>query len=404
MNGLTVVTVVLVAAGQANGNFPKFREREIDPHVGNVCYAVTLADVNGDRRPDIVAVTETSVVWFENPSWRKRTIIENQTEKDNVCIAPYDVDGDGQIDFALGASWQPTNTQSGGTIQWLSRGKSLDENWTVHPIGSEPTVHRMRWGDVLGIGRAQLVVSPLQGRGTKGPEWSDGNGVRLLAFSIPKDISKDPWPMQVIDNSLHCMHNHWICDFSGSGRLGVLTASWEGVHWFDRASDGWSKTRLGSGNESSMPFKGSSEIKPGIVRGNVGYMATIEPWHGHQVVVYTPSAPGSAQALWTRHVIDDTLKWGHAVWTADLDGDGVDELIIGQRDPGPGLIAGPGVFVYRASDATASQWEKVVIDNGGVAVEDLVAGDLNGDGQIDIVAGGRATHNIRLYENLGTKP
>ena len=33
-----------------------------------------------------------------------------------------------------------------------------------------------------------------------------------------------------------------------------------------------------------------------------------------------------------QQVIDDKLKWGHAVWWADLDGDGGDELVIGVRD------------------------------------------------------------------------
>ena len=40
---------------------------------------------------------------------------------------------------------------------------------------------------------------------------------------------------------------------------------------------------------------------------------------------------------------------------------------------------------------------------GQVAVEDITAGDLNGDGRIDIVAVGRQTHNIRIYWNEGTK-
>jgi hypothetical protein len=403
VNMLFVASAILcgVAAGEPDQPFPKFRATEIDPHVGNVCYAVTLADVNGDRKPDIVAVTEDKVVWFENPSWQKRVIIADQTERDNVCIAPYDIDGDGQIDFALGASWQPANTQSGGTIQWLRRGKSLDEKWSVFPISSEPTVHRIRWGDITGSGRAQLVVSPLHGKGTKGPNWGEGNGTRLLAFSIPADPTTTSWPVEVIDDSLHCMHNHWICDFRGAGRMGVLTGSWEGVHWFERGDKNWSKVQLASGNQESTPFKGSSEIKPGRVRGQFRFLATIEPWHGHQVVVYTPPDVGSAKSLWTRRVIDGQLKWGHAVWTADLDGDGVDELVIGQRDPGTGPIAGPGVFVYRARNDSAAEWEKIVIDNGGVAVEDLVAGDLNGDGRIDIVAGGRMTHNIKIYENLG---
>ena len=41
------------------------------------------------------------------------------------------------------------------------------------------------------------------------------------------------------------------------------------------------------------------------------------------------------------------------------------------------------------------------LDDGGIAVEDLTAGDLFGTGRIDIVAVGRATHNVRIYRNAG---
>src|SRR5690606_23921061 len=87
----------------ANGaDKPQFEEVVIDPEVCNrACYAVALADVDGDGRDDIVAVTEDQVLWYQNPDWRKRVIIDRQTEPDNVCIAPYDIDGDGKVDFAL---------------------------------------------------------------------------------------------------------------------------------------------------------------------------------------------------------------------------------------------------------------------------------------------------------------
>ncbi len=67
-------------------NFPTFREQVIDPHCGEICYAVTLADVDGDERQDIVAVTENRVLWYQAPDWKKWVIIEDQTTRDNVCI------------------------------------------------------------------------------------------------------------------------------------------------------------------------------------------------------------------------------------------------------------------------------------------------------------------------------
>src|SRR5207248_5721813 len=119
--------------------------------------------------------------------------------------------------------------------------------------------------------------------------------------------------------------------------------------------------------------------------------------------VYTP--PKAGDGLWDRHVLDTTLAEGHGVWLADLDGDGTDDIVIGSRGGAP--HQGRGVFVFtmtspsgNASDAT---WARHVIDDTDMAAEDLAAADLNGDGKIDIVAGGRATHNVKIYWNEGAE-
>jgi hypothetical protein len=131
-------------------------------------------------------------------------------------------------------------------------------------------------------------------------------------------------------------------------------------------------------------------------------IATVEPWHGHQIVTYTP--PTKKGELWQRQVIDDRLKWGHAVSFADLDGDGSEELIIGVRDD-LSMVAGErrGVRIYKALDGQGLKWQRHIVDNGGVAVEDLAVADLDGDGRPDIVAVGRQTGNARIYWNLGVK-
>src|SRR5262249_36155712 len=139
---LALALALVVPAGPASAaDFPAFRTQEIDPHVGNVCYAVTTADVDGDGRLDVVAVAEDAVVWYANPTWKKPVLIKDATQRDNVCLQPNDIDGDGKVDFALGASWQPTNTKAGGTLQWIRRTAEGDAPWQVLPIGSEPTLH-----------------------------------------------------------------------------------------------------------------------------------------------------------------------------------------------------------------------------------------------------------------------
>jgi hypothetical protein len=400
---MALVFTALAWGPAAAAEFPAFRMQELDPNVGKVCYAVTTADVNGDGKLDVVAVTEEAVVWFANPGWQKHTIIQGVTERDNVCIQPHDIDGDGKVDFALGASWQPVNTKTGGTLQWLRRsGDDVDKAWQVSPIGAEPTLHRIRWGNVLGNGKKQLIVAPLQGRGTRPPNWGDGSGVRVLVYSVPDDPVRDSWPFEVATDSLHTTHNLQAIDFDGDGKDEVVVAAWEGVFLLDRDSSGrWTTTKLGAGNQEAKPNKGSSEVKVGRLADGRRYIATIEPWHGFQVVVYTP--PASGQGLWDRQVVDEPVQWGHAVWCADLDGDGDEELIIGQRDKSTDAKRepkGPGVFVYDpAPGSTPLRFTRHVIEDGGVGCEDALAADLDGDGRPEIIAGGRSTHNVRIYWN-----
>jgi hypothetical protein len=383
--------------------FPRFRVQEVETKLG-VGYAVLLTDVNGDGKPDIVVVDQTRVVWYENPTWKRRTITEGTTRPDNVCIAAHDIDGDGKVDFALGADWKGLNSRAEGNLYWLSRGKTLDDPWQVHPIGAETSVHRMRFVDIDGSGKPRLVVAPLLGRNsTAGNNWMDVP-VRVLAFKIPKNPARDRWVPEILNQTLHVMHNFWPVPSPRRKGMDLLTASYEGVNLLTPDASGkWKLAAVGKGNQDKPGGnRGSSEVKQGTLKGGRKFIATIEPWHGHQVVVYTP--PEDPGSRWERHVVDDKLRWGHAVRCADLDGDGGDELIVGVRDD---LSGRPGerrgVRVYKALDARGAKWARHVIEGGGVAVEDLIAGDLNGDGRIDIVAVGRQTHNLRIYWNEGGK-
>src|SRR5262249_31767781 len=162
-----------------------------------------------------------------------------------------------------------------------------------------------------------------------------------------------------------------------------------------------SRRQLGVGDQKNPKGKrGSSEIKQGKLKSGRKVIATIEPWHGDAVVVYTE--PDDPKGLWDRHVIDAKLRWGHAVSFADLDGDGGDELIIGVRDD---LSQQPGerrgVRIYKALDDRGTRWARHIVEGGGVATEDLAVADLDGDGRPDIVAVGRQTGNARIYWNRG---
>ncbi len=391
------------AAAAADPVAPRFRAEEIEKELG-VGYAVLPADLNDDGKTDLVVVDQKRVLWYENPTWKRRAIAEGQTRPDNVCIAAHDLDGDGRLDLVVGSGWGNLSSTAEGPLQWLKRGKTLDDPWTVHPIGGEPSVHRIRFADLDGDGRPELLVAPLLGhKSTRQNNYMDAP-VRLLAFQVPKDPARDRWAPQVLDETLHVMHNFWPVPAASGKGSDVLTASYEGVNLLTHAGGKWERKHIGEGNQANPKGnRGASEIKRGTLKGGNQFIATIEPWHGDQVVVYVPPAD-AGQKLWDRHVIDEKLKWGHAVWCADLDGDGGEELIIGVRDD---LSQKPGerrgVRVYKATDDKGTKWARDIVEDGGVAVEDLAAADLNGDGRIDLVATGRQTKNVRIYWNEGKK-
>lgn len=396
---VAVASFIALLAPPAAAAIPNFKTDEIDKSL-SIGYAVNLVDLNADGKLDIVVVDKDRVIWFENPTWKMRTIMSGQKALDNVCMDAHDIDGDGKVDLALGAGWKPGNTKQPSTLQWYRRGKTLDEPWEEHRINyDEPTLHRMRWADLDGSGKKVLITVPLTGPGsTNAKNWSEA-GVRIQARHVPKDPTQADWPTDLITDALHVPHNFQVVNVSGEKRPEILVASYEGVSLLSKGGDKWHIAKLGEGDQSNpMKNRGSSEIKLGKLKNGTRFIATIEPWHGNQVVVYV-QAKGAKD--WRRQVLDDQLMWGHAVQVADLDGDGDDQLVIGVRDPLKGK-AESGVRVYKA-DATATKWEKSELDPGGVAVEDAAVGDLDGDGKPDIVAVGRATKNVRIYWN-GAKP
>ena len=71
-----VAVAVTLTAGAATAadppaGFPAFKTDEIDAGLA-IGYGVLLEDMNGDKKPDIVVVDKHRVVWYENPTWKKR--------------------------------------------------------------------------------------------------------------------------------------------------------------------------------------------------------------------------------------------------------------------------------------------------------------------------------------------
>ena len=374
-------------ASAADLRMPKFRAVEIDTRI-QIGYGVAVADVDGDKKPDIILADKNQIVWYQNPDWKKHVIAENLTKLDHVCIAVTDIDGDGKAEIAAGAGWNPGDTENSGAVFYLQAPADRTKMWKPIELPHEPTVHRMRWVKTE-AGKYDLVVVPLHGRGNKNAQ---GAGAKVLSYQVPTDVTKT-WETSVLDAQFHKTHNFEPVGWDKDSEQEILLAGQEGVFLLNEAKEKWSARQL-TGNESD----GAGEVRLGRLGNNKKFIATVEPMHGTNLVIYTK---GEAK-LWTRNVLDSSLNDGHALACGDLAGVGSDQIVVGWRAMGK-AGAKVGIKLFAAKDAAGQSWEQMLVDDNGMACEDLCLADLNGDGRLDIIAAGRATKNVKVYFNEASK-
>ncbi len=372
------------ALGQA-ADLPKFRHVTIDDQV-KIGYGTAIADINGDKKPDIILCDARNIAWYENPSWKKHIIVENlTTPRDHVCIAVRDIDGDGKAEIAAGAQWNPgetSDTAKSGAVFYLIPPADRTQKWTPVQLEHEPTTHRMRWF-ATPTGKFDLVVLPLHGRGNKGGK---GDGVRTLAYHKPSD-PKGNWGTSLLDGNMHMSHNFDVAEWDGDQANEMLLGGLEGVFLLDSAKDGtWSRRQI-----SNNP---TGEVRQGAGAEGKKFVTAIEPMHGNQLSIYTAA---KGKKLWDRNVIDDSLDQGHALATGDFMGSGSDQIVVGWR--GTRRTGKVGVKFYYPTNTQRTEWKSLLIDDNEMATEDIRIADLNADGKIDIVAAGRASHNLKIYFN-----
>ncbi len=396
---------LLAQNGASQPSMPNFKIQVVDNQI-SIGYGLAIGDVDGDRKTDILLADQKEIVWYRNPGnktdgWKRNVMAANLTPQDNVCIAARDLDGDGRVEVAVGAGWNPSETSDStksGAVFYLIRPQDPTQRWESVRLPHEVTTHRMRWAQVA-TGNYQLIVVPLHGLGNKNGE---GRGVRVWGYEFPKN-PRGPWKRHLVDSTLHLTHNLDL--WEDGPTTGLIIASKEGGKIVEWKNGAW----------QYMPDEAARNALPLLTNNTDGIgeirrfdkgkgIATIQPMHGNLLQVetgyYSLKNPRTVVTDKEISVVSDVFSQGHALVCGDFLGIGRDQIVAGWRNPNADKKVGIRLFDPQQPD----NFQGYPLDDSvRMACEDLQAADLDGDGDLDLIASGRATLNVLIYWN-GLKP
>jgi FG-GAP-like repeat len=357
-------------------------------------YSVAVADFNKDGKIDVIAnsLQNPELAWYENPTWERHVIVSDTAQIVNEAMADIDGDGIPEVAFQSGFAMQAANSPG---LNWIAKsGGNPRGPWKAEKIDQFPTSHHVAWLDLDGDGKKELLNAPLIGEQSLAPTY-DQDKASVFWYS-PKD-----WKRHVVAADIPgIIHRVRPVKWDAGARDQFLVASFEGIALYRPTGTGdamrFQKQLLSRGHEEKAPRLGASDVGVGKQDGK-RFLASVEPWHGNEVVIYTEKG-----GAWVRRVLFDKVTSGHEVAVVDLNGDGRDDVVANdnsratERNPNPT----PGVHVFYApADAATGTWEYRRIEDT-LAMNGCVAADLNGDGRPDLVCTG-AGGAIRWYENKG---
>ena len=285
-------------------------------------------DVNQDGWPDLVRISlpGEEAVWYENPHnqpgyWRMHPLLANAG---NESPAMVDVNGDGRPDLlcndpiAKEMIWMQPPTVKG------------DTTWTRHviargDIGTGRYTHGLGLIDMNGDGRKDVVI-------TKG--W----------WECPVDPAMENWVFHPADLGEDCSQIYAL-DVKGHGQQALVSASAHryGIWWHEQKDTGWVHHLIYNGVSETHAMAladVNGDGHPDLVTGK-RYFAH----NGEDPGAYEPSVlywfefkPG-ANPSWIPHLIDDDSGVGLQVLVQDLNGDGLNDIIVSNKK---------GVFFFEA--------------------------------------------------------
>ena len=301
------------------------------------------------------------LIWYRNPGWGLEQIAAGRFGAGAMTVVR-DVDGDGRLDVVTGAS-DTLDTR------WYRNGP---DGWEEHVLSADAYCHDLVFGDLDGDGRADAACV-------------DEHRGRVVWLAGPSDPTA-PWTLREIDAGENAM-GAAIADVDGDGRPDVLA----GRSWYRNDGSWTRRPFTSVHFDGYDYFADYAKLSVLDLDGDgrLDVFATLyaESPVGRAFAFLAPADP--LNDPWTEVALDPTPLFAvHSQVAASFDGSGRPQVMVGETNIGGfgfGPNPNPQLYVYRllgpASDPAA--WERTTIDT--VGTHEAQAADLDGDGLPELV-------------------
>jgi len=345
---------------------------------------IAVADYDKDGMLDISAGRN----WYRNPgkhgAWvpRPLRIIEDKGgyAHSNGEHA-FDVDGDGWIDVVSNSFWLPeVNWYRNPGEKRLRLGLLWEQNLLMNT--NQKTNELCQFIDIDGDGKREWIAN----------QWNK-NAPTIVWYQDDKGKFKS--------HRIGPKSGHGIGfgDLNNDGRSDIVI----GTGWYERPEG-----NLYAGQWRFHQSWTKYLSCPVLIRDVNGDGKNDLLWgNPHDYGIFAWLSKGfdaSGSFLYDEVMIDDSFSQAHALHFADLNGDGIDELITGKRvyghngrDPGADDVP---VVMYYTWDKEFKNFGKHVAAKGAGAGLHIVTADLDSDGDLEIVVPGKEGTQILWNKRL----